>query len=329
MSNNNLSTAASLDALIPKLDALCRGGVQRQASLAPFTSFRIGGPADFLAVFNQLDQLITALELLHTSDTPFLLLGGGSNVLVSDKGVPGLTLINQCKTIAWPSPQAEPGGVLVTVDAGAPLAGFARESINRGLAGLSWAVSIPGSVGGAIIGNAGAHHGDIASVLVAVQVWHQGRVQQWPAAEMAFSYRGSRLKGLGAMPGQHPVILSATFHLQLDVEGTETERARTYIQHRRRTQPIEKSAGSIFKNPPGDYAGRLIEQAGLKGSCIGDACISEKHANFIINRGQATAADVVALMNLARSRVWQQFGILLEPEILFIGDCPQLIDPRT
>ncbi len=327
MSNNSPSTAA-LDALIPRLDALCRGGVQRQIPLAAYTTFRIGGPADYLALFKQLEHLIAALDLLHAHNVPFLLLGGGSNVLISDAGVPGLTIINQCKSTHWPehSQQTEQNTILVIVDAGAPLAGFARESINRGLAGLSWAISIPGSVGGAIVGNAGAHHGDIASVLVSVQVWHEGRVQTWSASDMAFAYRSSRLKG--AMSGQHPVILSATFRLEVDAAGAEAERARTYIQHRRRTQPVEKSAGSIFKNPPGDYAGRLIEQAGLKGRCVGDACISEKHANFIINRGQATAADVVALMNLARTEVWRQFGILLEAEILFIGDCPPLIDPR-
>ena len=318
--------------LLTQLDALSRGGLRRDVPLAPFTSFGIGGPAQYLALIHSMDDLVAALTLLHHAQTPFLLLGGGTNILISDAGVPGLTIINRCKKATWPerSQQKEQNIVLVDVDAGAPLAGFARESIHRGFVSLSWAVSIPGSVGGAIVGNAGAHGHDIASVLVRVQVWHEGRVETWPAERLAFTYRNSSLKGAAGVPPP-PVILSATFRLATDVEGVADEQAQAYLQHRRRTQPTEKSAGSIFKNPPGDYAGRLIEEAGLKGRCIGEACISEKHANFIVNRGRASAADVVALINLARSEVWRRFHILLEPEILFIGDWsqgPWLIDPR-
>lgn len=317
---------------LPELEALSRGGVRRQAPLAPYTSFRIGGPAEFLTIITSRDHLLAALNLLHQNRTPFLLLGGGSNILISDAGVPGLTIINQCKTANWPehSQRKEQTDVFVEVDAGAPLAGFARESINRGLTGLSWAVSIPGSVGGAIVGNAGAHGGDIASVLVSVCVWRRGRIETWSAQEMDLAYRTSRLKGAGAEPGDNPVILSATFRLRPDADEQAAEQAAVAIQHRRRTQPAGKSAGSIFKNPPGDYAGRLIEAAGLKGRCSGEACISEKHANFIINRGQASATDVMTLINLVRRKVWRQFGVLLEPEILFIGDWsqgPALIDP--
>ncbi len=317
---------------LPDLAALSRDGVRRQASLAPYTSFHIGGPAEYLAVITRLEHLLAALNLLHDSRTPFLLLGGGSNILISDAGVPGLTLINQCKKARWPehSQQKEQSVIYVEVDAGAPLAGFARESINRGLAGLSWAVSIPGSVGGAIVGNAGAHGGDIAGALVNVRVWRSGQLETWSAERMAFSYRSSRLKGADADPAAHPVILSATFRLRPDADGQAATQATAAIQHRRSTQPAGKSAGSIFKNPPGDYAGRLIEAAGLKGQCSGEACISEKHANFIINRGQASAADVMNLINLIRHEVWRQFGVLLEPEILFIGDWrdgPTLTNP--
>ena len=241
---------------LPELEALSRGGVRRQAPLAPYTSFRIGGPADCLAVITSREHLLAALNLLHHSRTPFLLLGGGSNILISDAGIPGLTIINQCKTVHWPecSQHEEQEVVFVKVDAGAPFAGFARESINRGLAGLSWAVSIPGSVGGAIIGNAGAHGGDVASALVSVRVWRSGQVETWSAAEMAFAYRTSRLKGAGAEPGDNPVILSATFRLRPDADAQAAAQAAAAIQHRRRTQPAGKSAGSIFKNPPGDYA---------------------------------------------------------------------------
>ncbi len=319
-------------AWLPQLDALSRGGVLQQTPLAAYTSFHIGGPADYLAIINRPEKLLAALNLLHRAEAPFLLLGGGTNILISDAGVSGLVILNQCKTISWPehSQQNEQATILVEVDAGAPLAGFARESVNRGLAGLSWAVSIPGSVGGAIIGNAGAHGGDIASALHSVRWWRSGRVETLPARELSLGYRSSRLKS--QKTGEEaPIILSAVFRLRPDVDKQAAARAAAAIRHRRRTQPAGKSAGSIFKNPPGDYAGRLIEAAGLKGRCAGAACISEKHANFIINRGGATAADVMTLINLARNEVWKRFGILLEPEILFIGDWrqgPALVDPR-
>ena len=322
MQGQNLNAAPMLDSqLLAQLDALSRGGLRRNAPLAPFTSFRIGGPAEELAIFHRQENLIAALEALQLTQTSFLLLGGGSNVLISDAGAPGLTIIDQCKAINWPrySQRKEQTTALVTVDAGAPLAGFARESIRRGFISMSWAVSIPGSVGGAIVGNAGAHGRDIAGALDSVQVWQAGRIETWPAASLGFAYRRSKLKGAPAPP----VILSATFRLEPDVEGLAEEQARAYLQHRRRTQPAEKSAGSVFKNPPGEYAGRLIEQAGLKGRCAGDACISEKHANFIINRGRAAAADVMTLINLARIEVWRQFHILLELEILLLGDWSQ------
>ncbi len=317
---------------LARLNALGREGLRRHVPLAPYTSFRIGGPAEYLLVIHRLDHLTAALSALHQAQTSFLLLGGGSNVLISDAGVPGLTIINQCKSISWPEHSQHKEQIMsVTVESGAPLAGFARESIHRGFANLSWAVSIPGSVGGAIVGNAGAHGGDIAKSLLRVQVWRAGRTEVWPAAELAFTYRGSRLKRPSDTASSVVVILSATFRLEPDEGGRAQEQARAFLQHRRRTQPTEKSAGSIFKNPPGDYAGRLIDLAGLKGYCIGDACISEKHANFIINRGGASAADVMRLMNLARQVVWRRFGLLLEPEIVPIGDWsqgPSLIDPR-
>ena len=305
--------------LLARLDALSRGGLRRDAPLAPYTSFRIGGPADYLAVIRRPEDLAAALDALWQARAPYLLLGGGSNMLVSDAGVRGVVLLNQCKRVAWLESRAS-GPVEVTVETGAPLAGFAREAIHRGLAGLSWAVSIPGTVGGALTGNAGAHGGDIAGVFVRARVWNQGRIEVWRAEEMAFAYRRSRLKELAARAEHPPAALDVTLRLEPDVDGRAAADAARYIEHRRRTQPTDKSAGSIFKNPPGDYAGRLIEATGLKGRCVGDACISEKHANFIVNQGRATAADVLALMTLARDEVLRRFGVLLEPEILFVGD---------
>ncbi|HEY54496.1 MAG TPA: UDP-N-acetylmuramate dehydrogenase [Caldilineae bacterium] len=304
--------------LLAALTPFGRYGVELETPLAPHTSFRIGGPAAALLTINRLAHLEAALDTLHSHKTPFLLLGGGSNVLISDAGVPGVVILNQCRQIQWPQDDAEP--LLVQVEAGASLAGLSRAAIQRGLAGLAWAVSIPGTVGGAIVGNAGAHGGCIADVLYSVQLWEDGRVSVVPASQLQFEYRSSSLKRPTDQSAPGPVVLSATFRLRPDPAGAEAQRAQSYIAHRRRTQPVDKSAGSIFKNPPGDYAGRLIEAAGLKGLRVGQVSVSALHANFIVTHGQATAAEVVQLMNLMRRRVYERFGVILEPEIQFIGD---------
>lgn len=304
-----------------------RYGVQQGAPLAPYTSFRIGGPAAYLLVVPEMAQLVAVLDLCRRHQTPFLLLGGGSNVLISDAGIADLVIVNQCRDIAWQ--MHEDGRMLVTAASGAALAGLARATLARKLAGLGWAVSVPGTVGGAVVGNAGAHGGCIADNLQQARLWTAGEVADIAAAELQLDYRRSRLKAVVAKPGFGPVVLAASFLLEPDPDGEERARADRYLEHRRRTQPVDKSAGSIFKNPPADFAGHLIEAAGLKGAQVGGASVSEQHANFIINQGNATAANVVGLMNLIRSTVFAQTGIVLEPEIQFIGDWqhgPTLID---
>ena len=317
--------ASLLDDLAP----FGRHGVETDAPLAPYTSFRIGGPAAYLLLVQEMANLVAALDYCRRNQTPFLLLGGGSNVLISDAGVPDLVIVNQCRGIDWLA--QEDGRVLATAESGAALAGLARAAIARNLAGLGWAVSVPGTVGGAVVGNAGAHGGCIADNLHQARLWAEGAASAVAAADLQLEYRRSRLKGMVAKPGLGPVVLAASFLLEPDPDGAERARADRYLEHRRRTQPVDKSAGSIFKNPPDDFAGRLIEVAGLKGAQVGGASVSEQHANFIINQGNATAADVVGLMNLIRTTVFTQFGIVLEPEIQFIGDWqhgPTLTDVR-
>ncbi len=282
------------------------------APLWAYTSFRIGGPADLLVVTHTAGELTHAVTAAQACDIPWWILGGGSNVLISDAGVRGLTIVNRCREITVRD------GV-VRADAGVPLAGLARETIRAGLAGLEWAVSIPGTVGGAVVGNAGAHGGCIADHLIAVEVLHpSGERRRYPAEALGYSYRHSRLKN-GELQG---VVLHATFRLQPASPEALQARAAEHLAYRRRTQPTEASVGSIFRNPPGDYAGRLIEAAGLKGARIGRAQISPIHANFIVNHGGATAADVWRLMHQARQAVLERFGIRLEPEILPKGDWP-------
>lgn len=304
--------------LLAELASFGRYGIQSEASMAPFTSFRIGGPAEALLTVQHAEHLIAALSVLWRWQTPFLLLGGGSNVLISDAGVSGLVILNQCRQIDWPE-TGDPAPC-VRAESGAALAGLARSAIKRGLGGLAWAVSIPGAVGGAVVGNAGAHDGCLADNLISASLWENGCVQEVEAADLGFAYRRSRLKPFVTRPGLGSVVLAATLQLWPDPDGIDTARAESFIEHRRRTQPVDKSAGSIFKNPEGDYAGRLIEAAGLKGYTVGGACVSNLHGNFIVNRGDASAVDVVHLMNHIRHTVRDRFGILLEPEIQLIGD---------
>jgi len=311
--------------------------------LARHTTFRIGGLADLFAEATTTAQLAALVALAAEQGIPTTVLGGGSNVLVSDAGVRGLVIANRTRQLeirlGMPGPDGQHGAEgqpYLVADSGVPLAGLARWAIRKGWAGLEWAVSVPGTVGGAVIGNAGAHGGDMAGNVAWTQVVSPdlGR-QVLTATALAFAYRSSALKTHGVSGdaqtgglvqtartplGSRPVILTVGLYA---VPGETTEmaaRAERFLARRRTTQPVEPSAGSIFRNPRDDYAGRLVEAAGLKGQRIGGAQISPRHANFIVNTGQATAADVVALMNLMRSRVHQLTGIVLIPEISFLGD---------
>ncbi len=284
--------------------------VQRDVPLSDYTSFRIGGPADLLVVAHTVGELASAVALAHESDTPWWVLGGGSNVLISDAGVRGLTIVNRCRATRI----GEDG--TAWAESGALLAGLARETIQVGLAGLEWAVSVPGTVGGAVVGNAGAHGGCVADCLSSVELLHpSGQRAVWPATELELAYRSSQLKTKGLIG----VVLSAEFRLTPAPVDTLRRRASEYLAYRRRTQPVTASAGSIFRNPPGDYAGRLIEAAGLKGAREGGAQFSTVHANFIVNLGGATARDVLCLIERAQRVVGERFGVTLEPEIVFIG----------
>ena len=292
--------------------------VRRDEPLASHTTLRIGGPADLFVAAATIGDLTTILALAREMDVPVLILGGGSNLLVSDRGVRGLVLANGCRGV-----RRHEGNVL-WAEAGANLAGVARQAMRWGLAGLEWCVSVPGTVGGAVVGNAGAHGGSVAdNLLRATLLGSDGALVEWPAARFAFGYRVSVLKGAIRAGQVQPVVLAAAFQLQ-EADPIEMEaRAASFLAHRRKTQPVEPSAGSIFQNPPGDYAGRIIEALGLKGGEQGGAAFSTVHANFIVNRGGATAADVTALINRARQAAWQALGVALTPEILFVGEWPE------
>ncbi len=288
--------------------------LQQDVPLAPYTSARIGGPADYLLAVRSAQELAEAVRLLWDLDIPFLMLGGGTNVLIADAGVRGVVVLNQARSVRFGRDDAGP---LVWAESGAVFGSLARRAVERGLGGLEWAAGIPGTVGGAIVGNAGAHGGEVAGVLLVAEILQRdGRVQPWTPERLEYAYRESWLK---RHPGQ-AVVLTGTFRLK---ESTPQEAKATmagFVEHRQRTQPPGASWGSMFKNPPGDYAGRLIEAVGLKGFRHGGARISPKHANFFVNEGGATAADVLALLRAAQRRVAETFGVELELEIQLLGD---------
>ena len=288
--------------------------MRQDEPLARYTSARIGGPADYLLPVRSADELAEAAQVLWDHRVDFLVIGGGSNVLVSDRGVRGVVILNQARAVSFDRPEDGPA---VWAESGASFGGLGRRAADRGLSGLEWASTVPGTVGGAVVNNAGAHGSDVAGCLrVAEILQHNEGPESWSPDELDYDYRESWLK-------KHPgraVVLSATFELEASTPEETKRTMQEFADHRRLTQPTGASWGSMFKNPEDDYAGRLIEAAGLKGLQVGGAEVSEQHANFFVNRGGATAKDVWQLLHTVRRRVEQESGIELELEIQPVGD---------
>lgn len=288
--------------------------VRELEPLARFTSARIGGPADLLILARSADELAEAAMLIWESGVPMRVLGGGSNVLVADAGVRGAVILNQARAVTF---QVEAGSPSVHAESGASLGSVARRAVDKGLAGMEWAATVPGTVGGAVVGNAGAHGGDVAGILETAEILQRnGSVARWPADQLDYGYRDSRFK---RSPGQ-AVVLSADFRLARSTAEATRAKTAEYMAHRQATQPPGASWGSMFKNPAGDRAGRLIEAAGLKGAREGGVEISTLHGNFFINRGRATAAQAWALIARVRAGVEATSGIRLELEVELVGD---------
>jgi len=299
--------------------------VERQVSLAPHTTIKIGGPAEYFATVATAEQMSALIRWAQSVRLPYFVLGGGSNILISDAGIRGLVIYNRCRAVAPAVPAADGASVSVSAESGAALAGLARRTAREGLSGLEWAVSVPGTVGGAVVGNAGAHGSEIKDNLIAAQTIDAGgALRTWTAADLSYGYRSSALKRLRPLQaGFKPVVISAAFRLQPGDGDAIRARADGNLAHRRRTQPVEPSLGSTFINPPGYHAGRLIEQAGLKGAHVGGVQVSRLHANFLINpggAGSATAADFMALVHHIQDVVQRVCGVTLEPEIQLAGE---------
>ena len=301
-----------MPSIVDQLTARFGERVQREVALAPYTSARIGGPADVLVTVHSADELAAVVQMLWDAEAPYVLLGGGSNVLVSDEGVRGIVILNRAKAVRF----EHRSQTVLWAESGAVFTNVANRCAAKGLSGLEWAATVPGTIGGAVYGNAGAFGGDMAHNLMRAEVLTRKGREQWPAEQFAYGYRTSILKR-GEV---RAVVLAAEITLKDATKEQVAVKIGEFSERRKTTQPPGASMGSMFKNPAGDAAGRLIEAAGLKGTRIGTAEVSPIHANFFINHGRCRARDVRALIALVEETVQEKFGVELELEIEMVGE---------
>ena len=300
--------------------ALGADRVQQSVPLAPMTTFRVGGPADWFLETRSRDEMLAALAAARTAGVPVTILGGGSNVLVADAGIRGLVIRPRGGDVR----QIDPGHV--RADASVTINGLVRWTINHGCAGLEAWAGTPGSVGGAVFGNAHFSGRLISELISEVQLaTRDGATLDVPTGAMAFAYDRSRLQDTGE------ILLSAVFIVSPGDPAALRQTARASLAFRKRTQPLDSpSAGCIFQNPQPDRdrvpegipwsAGALVDRAGLKGTAVGGARVSPTHGNFIVNDGAATAAEIKALIDRCRAAVRDRFGVELRNEIVLLGD---------
>jgi UDP-N-acetylmuramate dehydrogenase len=284
-----------------------RGYITINEPMSKYTSMRVGGPADYYVEPADKQDLVEIVQYFQKNNYPFLMLGRGSNMIISDEGIRSAA-INLESSLSNVTMEGE----LVIAEAGAHWSKFVDFCIQQELAGVEMLAGIPGSVGGCIVMNAGAHGGETADHIVEVEVYRDGRIQTVKKEQADFSYRHSGF--------DKDIVLSASFRLPKGDKEALIRARREHILKRNTTQPLTlPNSGSMFKNPQGTFAAKLIEQAALKGKRVGNAQISEKHANFIVNLGEAKASDVVTLVDLARRTVHQNTGVLLELEVKLVG----------
>ena len=279
--------------------------IQKNVPLSSLTTFKIGGPARYFLTVGSQDELVEAIRWAENGDIPCFVLGGGSNVLVADQGFNGLVIklsMTDCQL----------SGAKITVGASLSLMQLVKISIRNGLSGLEWAAGIPGTVGGAVRGNAGAFGHSISECLEKVEVLRDKKIIELKNRKIRFSYRQSVFKE------NKDIILRVILLLKKGDARGDREQVATILSRRLATQPSEPSAGCVFKNPESNSAGLLIEECGLKGKRIGGAEVSRKHANFIINTGTAKAEDVLNLIKLIKRKVRDKFGVELEEEVEYV-----------
>ena len=302
------STVHAVDVLRQKFG----DAVQENIPLAPYTSARIGGPADVLFTVKSADEFAAVMQFIWEHELPHYVLGGGSNVLVSDKGVRGIVVLNKAKEVLFETGDSP----TVWCEAGVIFSNLANRCASKGLAGMEWAATVPGTVGGAVYGNAGAFGGDVSGNLIHAELLTVNGREKYSVEQMGYGYRTSVMKR-GEIKA---IVLSALLRLKNSTKEEVSVKIEQFSERRKATQPPGASMGSMFKNPAGDHAGRLIEAAGLKGTRIGTAEISTLHGNFFVNHGETRASDVRELIDLTRTTVKQKFGVELELEVELVGE---------
>lgn len=325
---------------LDELRAIFSAHLRPNELLSRHGTFGVGGPADAWVSVAREEDLVALVDLASERGWPLMLVGNGTNALFSDAGARGVVARMQIEEYALED--LPDGRVRLTVGGGVNLPKLINDLAGKGLAGLEWGAGVPGTIGGGIVSNAGAHGACIADTLESARVLvapaapgERAIIRNLPASGCGLGYRRSRFRAereirfdersypIPAPRGQFEppeMIVGGTFLLTRDDPAAIRARVAAYRQHRKDTQPPQPSAGSVFKNPPGDHSGRLVEAAGLKGAIYGGAQISPKHANFIVNNGGATAADILALIALARRTVLERFGVALELEVELRGD---------
>ena len=284
--------------------------VKENENMAEHTTFKCGGNASLYVAPNSTDELVKVLEVLRAEDYPYYVIGNGSNLLVKDEGYDG-AIVEVDKKIS----EIDVRGEEIIVEAGAKLSKVATIAMESDLAGFEFAHGIPGNMGGAVVMNAGAYGGEMKDVLKWVKVVDQnGEIKTLENDELELGYRTSRVMK------EKMIVLEACIKLELGVMGDIGEFMALLMSKRKASQPLEyPSAGSTFKRPEGYYAGKLVQDAGMKGYRVGDAMVSEKHSGFVINCGNATATEVIQVIKDVQAKVKEDFGVDLEPEVRIIG----------
>jgi UDP-N-acetylmuramate dehydrogenase len=312
---------ATIDSFFAALSAAFGDRSRRNEPLSEHTTLRLGGPAEVWLAVENVDELVEVVGLARRDDIPVFILGSGANLLVSDAGVRGLVVENRAIRVDFPPQNDGTLGkrVRLGAESGVALPSLARRCAKRGLSGLEWAVGVPGTIGGAVVNNAGAYGSNMAANLIRAELLSPAGDRIWQPDEwFEYDYRTSRLKKQAAKAKW--IVLQAELQLVHAPAADVQARMNEFNERRKASQPPGATIGSMFKNPPGDFAGRLIEAAGLKGYRQGQARISPVHTNFFQNLGGATAAEVMALIQTAREAVKNKFGIELELEIEVVGE---------
>ena len=310
---------ASLNSHTKDLSSFWKGKILWDKPMSHYSTLKVGGPAEAIISVAKIEDLKRLILWLKKNDINWWIIGRGSNILVPDHGLPGVTIVLEGDFVGLEEIENKPGrkekSTLIRAGGGCLMSKAVHYCTANALSGLEFAVGIPGSVGGAVIMNAGAWGYEIGSLLASATLMNNhGEIITEQGQNLEFTYRGCGIE-------PNSILLYATLILNIGNKQEIKATCRRYLELRNKNQPIsEPSAGSFFKNPQELSAGRLIDEAGLKGHLIGGAKISEKHANFIVNTGNATATDILNLMHLIQDTIYKRFGIRLEPEVHILGD---------